>query len=107
MDCSVDICAQAGVFAITLRAVIQEESQPLLLRRGSSATPALCLSGAASLARADSSFARHALDQLSSQGDSHSWLCVRPSFAGFTRQLCVPICGTQNESSMPADLCLT
>jgi hypothetical protein len=39
-------------------------------RRGALSAPALCLSGAASLARADSSFGVRALEQLDSQGTS-------------------------------------
>ncbi|KAK9902795.1 hypothetical protein WJX75_006292 [Coccomyxa subellipsoidea] len=49
-----------------------EERQPLM-RRGSA--PALCLSGAASLARADSTFGVQALQQLESEGaeDEGEW----------------------------------
>jgi len=45
---------------------VQDERGALLLRRGSA--PALCLSGAASLARADSTFGTQALLQLDAQG---------------------------------------
>ncbi|EIE19928.1 OPT superfamily oligopeptide transporter [Coccomyxa subellipsoidea C-169] len=49
-----------------------EERQPLIRR---SSAPALCLSGAASLARADSTFGVQALQQLESQGveDEGEW----------------------------------
>ena len=53
----------------------QDERQPLMMaRRGSTVSctlPALCLSGAASLARADSAFARHAgMEPAESQGEA-------------------------------------
>ena len=55
-----------------------QERQPLMMARHGSAMsctlPALCLSGAASLARADSAFARHAnaIEPADSQGGTLS-----------------------------------
>ncbi len=58
---------KGGACILTLVSSVQDEHHPLL--RPSLFQPALSLSGAASLARVDSSFGMRALEKLNPQGE--------------------------------------